>query len=429
MGKREERGTGTNRVRVPEPTAFRDLCLSLFPTAFPPYLVFPLASAWAHAAPAETRSLEAPIGGEAAWNDGSRVARFACFLCAAARGKLRALMSEERQSGTEADEVGEKSSGESDATAPGGSPGDAQAAPVGPVRESAMRSFVGLFIVPLLVVLVCVGVFVGFGWIAYDQQTTGDYLNDLKSNWRPRRAQAAYELAKILIADPSSLDQDPVAKAEIRRLFAESDDDEMTRYLALVLGRTRDPKAVPLLADKLDHPSSEQRIYALMALGSTGQPSAVEPVAGALSDADPGIRKTAAYALGELGERSAVPPLRGRLEDSEADVRWNAAVALARLGDDSGVVVLRRMLDRERTGRVPGITPEQQEEAMISAVRALAVVAPLDSKELFDRLAGGDPSLKVRQAAIEAQRAVAAVEEGGVQGSVRMAEEGAPENG
>ena len=178
----------------------------------------------------------------------------------------------------------------------------------------------------------------------------------------------------------------------------------MTRYLALVLGRTRDPKAVPLLAEKLGGDSSEQQIYALMALGATGLPSAVDPILGALTDEDEGIRKTAAYALGELGQPRAIAPLQSRLEDSAADVRWNAAIALARLENDAGAEVLRQMLDREKTGRVAGITPEQQEEAMIGAVRALAVVAAEESRELFDQLAEGDPSLKVRQAAIEAKR-------------------------
>jgi len=282
------------------------------------------------------------------------------------------------------------------------------------VGDSAMRSFVGLFIVPLLVVLVCVGVFVGFGWIAYDRQTTDDYLNDLKSSWKPRRAQAAYELAKIVIADPAAIEEDPVARMEIRRLFEESDDEDMTRYLALVLGRTRDPKAVPLLAAKAGKDSSpEQRIYALMALGATGLPSAVEPLIESVTDEDPGVRKTATYALGELRQPKAIPSLTARLEDTEPDVRWNAAIALARLENAAGGDVLHEMLDREKTGRVAGITPEQQEEAMIGAVRALAVVAGEESRSLFVQLADSDASLKVRQAAIEAQRTLSAEAEGG----------------
>jgi len=56
------------------------------------------------------------------------------------------------------------------------------------VRKSGpLRVVFGLIVVPLLVVLLCVGVFIGFGWIAYDRQTTTDYLNDLQSWWKPRR--------------------------------------------------------------------------------------------------------------------------------------------------------------------------------------------------------------------------------------------------
>ena len=273
-------------------------------------------------------------------------------------------------------------------------------------REGILRSFFGLFLVPLLVVLACVGVFIGFGWIAYDRQTTSDYLNDLRSSWKPRRAQAAYELSKVLLADPDALKGEPGVRAEVRALFEEAEEGEMKRYLALVLGYTHDPDAVPLLVAALDSPSSEMRIYALLALGTVGDPLALPPLIEALGDPDAGIRKTAAFGLGELGDPEAISALEPRLEDSVADVRWNTALALARLGNDAGVPVLRQMLDRRLTARVPGITPAQIEETMISAVEALAAVRGAESRELFDRLAREDPSLKVRQAAIEARRAI-----------------------
>jgi HEAT repeat protein len=231
-------------------------------------------------------------------------------------------------------------------------------------QPSALRTFLGLFLVPLLVVLACVAVFIGFGWIAYDRQSTSDYLNDLRSSWKPRRAQAAYELSKILTADPTALDEEPGIREEVRRLFTETDDEEMKRYLALVLGYTQDPEAVPLLIEALDDPNSETRIYALWGLGKTGDPR-------------------------------AVPPL---------DVRWNAALALANLGSDLGLPVLYRMLDRSLTTQIPDITPAQAEEAMISAIRSLATLEVEDSRELLERLSKDDPSLKVRQAAIEALR-------------------------
>jgi HEAT repeat protein len=259
--------------------------------------------------------------------------------------------------------------------------------------DSPLRAFFGLFVVPLLVVLACVAVFVGFGWIAYDRQTTDDYLNDLRSGWKPRRAQAAYELSKILIADPGALDDEPGAREEMRALFQEIEDVSIRRYLALILGYTRDRESVPLLAQAVQSDDPEMRIYALWALGTIGDPSARPPLIEALSDTDPGLRKTAAFALGELADPASAAPLR--------HVRWNAALSLARLGDVSAIPVLRRMLDRDLVAQVPEIRPEQQEEVMVSAVRALGVLDPQGSRELIERLAVDDPSLKVRQAAIE----------------------------
>ena len=279
-------------------------------------------------------------------------------------------------------------------------------APVERPGAGPLRSFIGLFLVPLGVVVVCVAVFIGFGWIAYDRQSTADYINDLRSSWKPRRAQAAYELSKVLVVDPHALDDEPGVKALVRSLFEEAEDEEMKRYLALVLGYTRDPLAVPLLIEALDSSSSEMRIYSLMALGTVGDAKALPPLTEALADPDAGIRKTAAYSLGELGDREASPALLPLLEDGVADVRWNAALALARLGSDAGVPVLQQMLDRQLSVRVPGIRPAQIEDGMIGAVRALAAVQGERSREVLDRLAEQDPSLKVRQAAIEALRAL-----------------------
>jgi len=272
--------------------------------------------------------------------------------------------------------------------------------------SGALRSFLGLFVVPLLVVILCVAVFIGFGWIAYDKQSTADYVNDLQSWWKPRRVQAAYELSKILVADPRALDEEPGAKQEVRRLFLEAKEQEMRQYLALVLGRTRDREAVPPLLAALQDPDDKTRIYVLWALGTLGDRRARGALETALADPDAGLRKTAAFALGELGDRAAVPRLAAALDDAAADVRWNAALALARLGSDAGLPVLETMVDRRLLAQVPDITREQQDEAVISAIQALAVVGGARYRGTFDRLAEDDPSLKVRQAAIEARREV-----------------------
>lgn len=268
--------------------------------------------------------------------------------------------------------------------------------------DGPLRTFVGLFLVPLLVVLVCVAVFVGFGWIAYDHNSAEDYLNDLKSGWRPRRAQAAYELSKVLVADPDALADVPGSREEIRRLFTESEDPEMRRYLALIMGYTQDPAALPLLEETLNDPDSETRIYALWALGTSGDPDAVPLLTTALQDPDSGIRKTAAFSLGELGLAAGIDPLMPLLQDGVADVRWNAALALSRLGSSAGVAVLEQMLDRGLMAQIPDLTPAQAEEAMVSAVQALGVVEGLEARPLLEELADKDPSLKVRRAALAA---------------------------
>lgn len=270
----------------------------------------------------------------------------------------------------------------------------------------ALRNFLGLFVVPLLVVVLCVAVFVGFGWIAYDRQTTTDYLSDLQSSWAPRRRQAAYELSKILSADPRALAEEPGAESEVRRLFREGGDEKVRQYLALVLGRTRDRAAVPDLVAALDSADSQTRIYVLLALGEIGDPAALPALTRPLADPDPGIRKSAVYALGELGEPAAVEALAPLASDPVPDVRFNAALALARLGSAAGLPVIEQMLDRRLLAQVPEMTREQQEEAMVEAVRALAAVGGATALPTLDRLAASDPSLKVREAAIAARGAL-----------------------
>jgi HEAT repeat protein len=279
-------------------------------------------------------------------------------------------------------------------------------APRQPAGASALRQFLGLFVVPLVVVAIAVGVFIGFGWIAMEEGSATDYLNDLQSPWPPRRRQAAYELSRVLNADPKALAEVAGASAEVRRIFTESKDEGVRQYLALVMGHTHDREALPLLVAALGEADSQTRIYAVFALGEIGDPAAEAPLETTLGSSDPGLRKTAAYALGTLGDPRAAPALAARLEDAATDVRWNAALALARLGDRRGVPVLEQMVDRRLLAQVPEITGEQQEEAMLQAIPALTALEGAAARPVLDHLAQGDPSLKVRQAALAARQAL-----------------------
>ena len=139
-----------------------------------------------------------------------------------------------------------------------------------------------------------------------------------------------------------------------------------------------------------------------MALGALSDPAARPALVLALQDPDPGIRKTAAHAIGELGGESAVPALQPLLGDPVADVRWNAALSLSRLGSQAGVPVLFEMMDRDLIGQVPEITAAQAEEVIISAIVALGITGVTEAQAILQDLSTGDPSLKVRQAALEA---------------------------
>ena len=287
--------------------------------------------------------------------------------------------------------------------------GSEAAAPENVQATTVLRQFLGLFVVPLLVVVMCVGVFVLFGWVAYDRSSVGGYLSDLRDSrsiFAHRRKQAAYELSKILTSDPAALEAEPGADIELRRLFQTSQDLWVRRYLALVLGHVADREAVPLLIEATSDKDSQVRIYSLWSLGAIADPAGEATLLEAIGDQDPGIRKTAAFALAGFSGAEALDALTIASEDPVADVRWNAALALAQQGSVVAVPVLEQMLDRRLLARVPEITAAQQEDAMISALSALALLPEHADRVALARLEKDDPSLKVRQAAIEARKAL-----------------------
>ncbi len=296
--------------------------------------------------------------------------------------------------------------------------------------DSALRTFVGLFVVPLGVVGTCVGIFLLFGWLAGRSAGVDAWIADLDDSWRPRRAQAAYELSKAVTADPAVL-ADTGRRRAVRERFLAADDPRQRGYLALVLARAGDPKAVPMVLEALPGAAGEEEIYLLVALGISGEGAGRATLLERLGSDDPGVRKSAAWALGELGRDemgvgesgapreapgeapregssrvSTITALERRLGDPVADVRWNAALALARLGSDAGAPTLLEILDRDRTDAVPGLTPDQQEGAMVATIPALAAVAPGRAVPVLEALIRDDPSGEVRRTAREALTAV-----------------------
>jgi hypothetical protein len=291
-------------------------------------------------------------------------------------------------------------------------------------RESAPRNpfaaapalAVQFFLIPLAVVAVAVGVYVGFRSLLTDARTPQDYLREVQMGGSARRWPAAYELSRLM-ADPKVRADKTLAPALVKAFQQADGDPQVRRYLALAIGRLDPPlpqEAIADLTHALDDPDSETRISVIWALGSSGDAAVVSRLMPMYSaqDADAGIRKMIVYALGALPGEDQMPTLRTALTDEVADVRWNAAVALARKGRHEGVPVLRQMLDRqyvEQTVKRDVRLDEDRDpiaDVMISGLRAAATLKDASLKPSVTALSQSDQSLKVRDAALEALRVI-----------------------
>lgn len=280
-----------------------------------------------------------------------------------------------------------------------------------PPRTTPGTLFVQFIAFPVLIVLPVVGLIAAFANLAHEGRGCLDDLRALAGSAATPNArwQAAYALAQGL--RPGERCRGEVSAADLGAAYdaAGDDDPRVRRFLVLAMGLLGDRAAVPRLLDALESPDEEARIYAIQALGALGDPAARPRLEVLLADRDAGLRKAAAYALGAMGPE-AIPALRAALADPIADVRWNAALALARNGDAGGLEVIGEMLDRGRvasalTADGAPVSAAQIEAAILEAIKAVVVLGALereDIRSLLRNLAEGDPSLRVRSAALEA---------------------------
>jgi len=267
-----------------------------------------------------------------------------------------------------------------------------------------------LFVLPAIigsVVVLLLAVWFLFGALTRESRSADAYLEDVKLARGNRRWQAAYELSRLLDSGEVKAREGTAAEAlDVFEAARGTDEDpRVRRYLALTLGRLKSPSAVPALSGALKDADAETRIYAALSLGKIGDRQATKPLVEALSDQDPGVRKAAAYALGSLADPAAADALREALHDEQVDVSWNAAVALARMNDPSGAEVLRSMADREFVERASqSDDPGTRTEVLVTAIQGLVMIEDKEAIGALEKLAAGDPDLRVRQAAIEAVR-------------------------
>jgi HEAT repeat protein len=298
------------------------------------------------------------------------------------------------------------------------------------VRKPASLLIAQFFLFPLIIIGICVGIFLFFSYLTYEQRSPREYLDGVRHGTGTQRWQAAFELSRVVTANPERA-RNPQFVEDLLAAYKASPDEDIAvrRYLALIFGEMKERSAVPLLVEELPRseklktadwskigsfqflrPSLAQiaeelvqnQIYTLFALGSIGDNSAVPGVLEQTKNQDPSVRKIAAYVAGVLGDSRAVEAVRLLLNDPKEDVRWNAALALALLGDSEGAELLTRLLDQSYVDSLTDITAEQKVELRVNAVKGLVKLKHEPALGKIRELSERDPVPAVRSAALEA---------------------------
>jgi HEAT repeats/PBS lyase HEAT-like repeat len=272
------------------------------------------------------------------------------------------------------------------------------------VRKPTSLLIAQFFLFPMIIIAICIGIFLLFGYLTYEQKTAQEYLNDVRTGSEfCCRWQSAYELSNIISSQKEKLRSTNFVDNLVKVYqSSQSGDPRIRRYLALAMGHLGDPRAVPALVDGLNDTDIDNQIYNMWALGSIGDSAPVPDIVKKLDARDPAIRRTAAYVLGSLKDSRAVLDLKIALNDSSEDVRWNAAIALAQLKDASGSELLIKLLDRGYVDKLEGMTAEQKSQLVINAIKCLGILKFQSAKDKIHALSQNDPDLAVRDASLEA---------------------------
>ena len=257
------------------------------------------------------------------------------------------------------------------------------------------------FVVPFLIAVFCVLLFAAVNLLTREQHSVYDFLDDIKTGGLTRRWQGAFELSKIL-ANPASVPKEERFSSELVSAFehAQYDDGRIRQYLALAMGRTRDPLFVKPLIDGLKNEKDENLAALIYALGMLGQKEAAATMYPYLEHPRARIRSIAVVALGNLAAPATIPVLRKVLNDPEPNVQWGAAVSLARMNNADGKNILLKMMDRGYLSGFPEVDAGEQNSLVLTAVEAAGGLDDNDLNNRLDELAQSDSNMTVRSAAL-----------------------------
>ncbi|MBF0498490.1 MAG: HEAT repeat domain-containing protein [Candidatus Riflebacteria bacterium] len=126
--------------------------------------------------------------------------------------------------------------------------------------------------------------------------------------------------------------------------------------IAVVLGETRDPRAIRTLSGLVKDTSDKVRSVAIEAVGKIGTTAAVQPAIEALKDSMEAVRAKAAAVLGDLKDTAAVEFLEKTTHDSSESVRGLSIRALAAMADARvPEILIKAMADKAESVRCASV--------------------------------------------------------------------------
>ena len=301
------------------------------------------------------------------------------------------------------------------------------------VPGSLLSSLPQFFVFPLILVATLTAAWLGLRLlVGAPPDDAREVLADIRAAAGPHgRWQAMHELADGLRR--GSLDLDDVPAAELAGLWHDfgtplGDSDEarqqsaLTRHWLLqVLQWKQDPSLTAIALSALTDADGAVRLSALAALAQMRDPESVDELAGVLASGSDEERFIALAALGRLaadGSAAAADAVAGQLGQGDGVLQRNAVLALADAGDARAADRLPALLVRgnyENDTSLDGPDATLRDEASREAARATVVEQFLVSAcraaakshdpalaPLLRALEAGDPSLKVRSAALGA---------------------------
>ncbi|MGE0607945.1 MAG: HEAT repeat domain-containing protein [Pirellulales bacterium] len=286
-----------------------------------------------------------------------------------------------------------------------------------PVEPPSAGFIVQLFVVPMVIVVIIVGVYLLFNQLAQMGTDPQKHIAQIRkgglASW-----QAAHDLATEL-RRKAELRRDPGISSELTTLLqnelakgdTEANAVNLRVFLCKALGEFDRLEGLPALLQaasaQADKPEatpvrlSAVESLALLAskLHSTGDKPPIMPAEEAAAplavisaglvdlshDDDQRMQSTVAFALGVVGDEKALARLRGMVVSAEPDVRFNAATGLARWGDTACLPVLEEMIDpqalKEATEKEEKSAQEfKQVQIMVNGLRAARQLATMNSE-------------------------------------------------